>query len=81
METYNIIIKYSIDGSYIDYVIQLRSVCTKYSVFLKYVETTILDQVKEKIVYAWNDQVRYLGNLPFLFVCQTETHFLIYSHT
>ena len=34
----------------------------KYPDLLKYVESTILDQVKEKIVCAWTDQVMHLRN-------------------
>ncbi|XP_050919284.1 uncharacterized protein LOC127136806 [Lathyrus oleraceus] len=37
-------------------------VCEKYPNLLKYVESIILDQVKEKIVCVWTDQVRHLGN-------------------
>ncbi|XP_050875837.1 uncharacterized protein LOC127079496 [Lathyrus oleraceus] len=36
--------------------------CEKYPNLLKYVENTILDQVKEKIICAWTGQVRHLGN-------------------
>lgn len=34
----------------------------KYPDLWKYVESRILDQVKEKIFCAWTDQVRHLGN-------------------
>lgn len=37
--------------------------CEKYSDFLEYVESTILDHVKEKIVCALIDEVRHLGNI------------------
>lgn len=30
--------------------------------FLKYVESTILDQLKEKIICTLTDQVRHFGN-------------------
>lgn len=39
-----------------------RNLGVEYPNFLKYVESTILDQVKEKVVYAWMDRVRRLGN-------------------
>ncbi|XP_050918549.1 uncharacterized protein LOC127135977 [Lathyrus oleraceus] len=39
-----------------------RKVCEKYPDLLEYVGSTILDQVKKKIVCAWNDNVRHLGN-------------------
>lgn len=38
-------------------------VCEKYLELLKYVESIILDHVKEKIVCAWTDQVRHHGNI------------------
>ena len=44
------------------FVMHFRKVCEKYPDLLKYVESTILDQVKEKIVCAWTDQVRHLRN-------------------
>lgn len=31
--------------------------------FMKYVESPILDQVKEKIVCAWTDHIRHFGNI------------------
>lgn len=37
--------------------------CAVYPDLLKYVEGTILDQVKEKIVCAWTDQVPHFGNI------------------
>ncbi|XP_058775209.1 uncharacterized protein LOC131649464 [Vicia villosa] len=40
----------------------VAKVCEKYLALLKYVESIILDQVKEKIVCAWTGQVRHLGN-------------------
>ncbi|XP_058753208.1 uncharacterized protein LOC131626410 [Vicia villosa] len=39
-----------------------EKICEKYPDLLKYVESTILDKVKEKFVCAWTDKVRYLGN-------------------
>lgn len=47
---------------YVDYVIHFRKVCVKYMDFLKYVESTILDQVMENIVCAWTKQVMYFEN-------------------
>lgn len=40
--------------------------------FIKYVETTILNQVKEKIVYALANQVIHLGD--------TTTNLVEYAH-
>lgn len=45
-----------------DVVIHFRKVCEKYIDLLKYVESTILDQMKENIICAWIDQVRHLRN-------------------
>ena len=39
-----------------------RKLCEIYPDLLKYVESTILDQVMEKIVCGWTDKVRHLGN-------------------
>ncbi|XP_058751897.1 uncharacterized protein LOC131625001 [Vicia villosa] len=47
---------------YADAVLQFRKVCEKYPDLLKYVESTILDKVKEKFVCAWTNNVRHLGN-------------------
>lgn len=34
----------------------------RYPNFMKYAESIIINQVKEKIVSAWTDQVRYFDN-------------------
>ena len=47
---------------YAEFVLHFRNVCAIYSNLVKYVEGTILDQVKEKILCAWTDQVRHFGN-------------------
>ncbi|CAK8566771.1 unnamed protein product [Lathyrus sativus] len=62
MDAWNRILNSSTKELYVDFVIQFWKVCEKYSALLKYVESTILDQVKENIVYAWTDNVRHLGN-------------------
>lgn len=38
----------------------------KYQNFLKYVESTILDHVKEKIIYTWTDDAINLKILGLL---------------
>jgi hypothetical protein len=48
--------------SYIDAVVEFRRVFEKFPKFLKYVEETVLDPVKEKIVRAWTDLVMHIGN-------------------
>ena len=62
MDAWNVIINASTKELYADAVLQFRNVCVKYPDLLKYVESTILDQVKEKVVCAWTDQVMHLGN-------------------
>lgn len=52
MDAWNIIINFSTEKLYVDVVIVFRKVCEKYPYLLKYVESTILDQVKEKIICA-----------------------------
>lgn len=62
------------------YVKRLRRVCTKYLNFLKYVENTILDQVKDKIVYALTHKVRHFKNTTpniFEYVHGTLTNWLV----
>lgn len=62
MDVWNVINSYT-NELFVDYVIQFISVCVKYLNILKYINTIILDQVKEKIVCAWTDQVRHFGNI------------------
>lgn len=47
---------------YAKFVIHFRRGCEKYLDSLKYVESEILDQVKENIVCVWIDQVRHFRN-------------------
>ena len=54
------IVNASTNQMYTDDVLQFRAICEKYLNVLKYVESTILDQVKEKFVCAWTDQVMHL---------------------
>ncbi|XP_050893360.1 uncharacterized protein LOC127099673 [Lathyrus oleraceus] len=61
-DAWNRIINSSTKEPYVDSLIHFRKVCEKYPDLLKYVESTILDQVKENIVCAWTDNVRHLGN-------------------
>ncbi|XP_045810541.1 uncharacterized protein LOC123904983 [Trifolium pratense] len=50
------------EDSYIDAVLEFRKAFDQYPDFLKYVETTVLDPVKEKIVSLWIDRVMHIGN-------------------
>lgn len=47
---------------HVSVVIHFRKVSEKYPYLLKYVESTILDQVKENIFCASTDHVRNFGN-------------------
>lgn len=62
MNAWKVIINPSTKDLYVNVVIHFRKVCEKYPELLKYVESTILDQVKEKIVCVWTDQVRHRRN-------------------
>lgn len=55
MDAWNVILNSSKKELYVDFIIHFRKVCEKYPYLLKYVESTILDQVKENIVYAWTN--------------------------
>ncbi|KAK2398613.1 protein FAR1-RELATED SEQUENCE [Trifolium repens] len=43
-------------------VVKFRRVFEKFPKFLNYVEETVLDPVKEKLVRAWTDKVMHIGN-------------------
>ena len=62
MAAWNVLINASTKEMYTDTILQFRGVCEKYLNLLKYVESIILDQVKEKFVCAWTDQVMHLGH-------------------
>ncbi|XP_058761990.1 protein FAR1-RELATED SEQUENCE 5-like [Vicia villosa] len=53
MDAWNVIVNASIKEIYADAVLKFRNVCVKYPNIMKYVESTILGQVKEKFVCAW----------------------------
>ncbi|GAU30678.1 hypothetical protein TSUD_39020 [Trifolium subterraneum] len=50
------------EESYVDAVVQFRKVCEKFPKFINYVESTILDPLKEKLVRAWTNRVMHIGN-------------------
>lgn len=62
MDSLNAILYSSTGELYFECVIHFSGVCEKHLNFLKYVESTILDHVKEKIVCAWTNQVRRFEN-------------------
>ncbi|KEH38005.1 hypothetical protein MTR_2g055800 [Medicago truncatula] len=49
------------EEAYIDNWTQFKVVCAKFSMFLDYVEKTILDPVKEKFVRFWIDKNLHMG--------------------
>ena len=62
MRAWDNVVESPSEQSYIDAVMHFREVCKTFPKFLTYVESTILNQVKEKIVRAWTDKVLHLGN-------------------
>jgi hypothetical protein len=56
------IVQSSSEESYISAVAEFRKVFEKYPNFLNYVETTVLDPVKENLVSLWTNRVMHIGN-------------------
>jgi alpha-glucosidase len=50
------------EEAYSHAVVEFRRVFAKFPRFLQYVDETVLDPVKEKIVSAWTNQVMHMGN-------------------
>ncbi|GAU51671.1 hypothetical protein TSUD_371910 [Trifolium subterraneum] len=59
---WNSIVDSTSEESYTTAVVEFRKVFEKFPNFVKYVETTVLDPVKEKFVSAWTDSVMRIGN-------------------
>ncbi|MCH80434.1 otubain [Trifolium medium] len=53
MGAWEAVVEFLSEESYLDDVVEFRKVCEKFPKFVKYVETTILDMLKEKLVRAW----------------------------
>ncbi|XP_058787061.1 uncharacterized protein LOC131661483 [Vicia villosa] len=62
MDAWACIASSSIKELFANAVLQFQKICEKYPDLLKYIESTVLDKVKEKFVCAWIDKVRHLGN-------------------
>lgn len=62
MDVQNDIVNSSTKESYVDSVMHFKKVCEKYHDLLKYIESIILDLVKEKIICVLTGQARHLGN-------------------
>ncbi|GAU48301.1 hypothetical protein TSUD_132260 [Trifolium subterraneum] len=56
------IVQSSSEESYTSAVAEFRKVFEKYPNFLNYVETTVLDPVKENLVSLWTNRVMHIGN-------------------
>ncbi|GAU51038.1 hypothetical protein TSUD_411730 [Trifolium subterraneum] len=56
------IVQSSSEESYTSAVAEFRKVFEKYPNFLDYVETTVLDPVKENFVSLWTNRVMHIGN-------------------
>ncbi|WJX83376.1 hypothetical protein P8452_66041 [Trifolium repens] len=50
------------DKCYVDYVMEFRNLCAKWPKFLQYVEETVLDTDKEKVVRCWVEKFMHMGN-------------------
>ncbi|GAU51929.1 hypothetical protein TSUD_417120, partial [Trifolium subterraneum] len=59
---WNSIVDSTSEESYTTAVVDFRKVFEKFPNFVKYVETTVLDPVKEKFLSAWTDSVMHIGN-------------------
>ncbi|GAU27086.1 hypothetical protein TSUD_103950 [Trifolium subterraneum] len=59
---WNSIIDSTSEESYTTAVVEFRKVFENFPNFVKYVETTVLDPVKEKFVSAWTNSVMHIGN-------------------
>ena len=62
MGAWTAILNSTIKELYNEDVINYSKLCVEYPDFLKYVESTILDQVKEKIVCVWTVWIRHFSN-------------------
>ncbi|GAU11480.1 hypothetical protein TSUD_344700 [Trifolium subterraneum] len=59
---WNSIVDSTSEESYTTAVVDFRKVFENFPNFVKYVETTVLDPVKEKFVSAWTDSVMHIDN-------------------
>ena len=50
------------DQCYIDSVMEFRKLCARRPKFIQYVEETVLDTDKEKVVRNWVDKFMHMGN-------------------
>jgi len=61
MNAWEVIVSSPSEELYADAVLQFRKVCEQFPKFLKYVESTILEPLKKKIVKAWTNRVMHFG--------------------
>jgi hypothetical protein len=63
VNVWNSVIDSNSEEAYVESVVLFRKVFEKFPDFINYVETTILNPLKEKLVRAWTDRVMHIGNL------------------
>jgi len=61
MSAWKDLVESPIEDSYASVLLRFKDVCKPFPKFLAYVETTILNLVKEKFVRAWTNKVLHLG--------------------
>jgi transposase-like protein len=61
MRAWKDLVKSPTEDSYVSALLKFKDVCKPFPKFLAYVETTILNTVKEKFVRAWTNKVLHLG--------------------
>jgi len=60
MRAWDVVVESPTQESYTSVLMEFQNVCKDFPKFLTYVESTVLDIVKEKIVRAWIDRVLHL---------------------
>ena len=61
MRAWKDLVESSTEHSYASALLKFKEVCEPFPKFLAYVETTILNIVKEKFMRAWTNKVLHLG--------------------
>jgi alpha-glucosidase len=62
MDYFENVLDSPIEEQYVDAILEFRRVCQKWPRFVTYVQTTVLDTDKEKVVKAWTNHVMHIGN-------------------
>ncbi|XP_045830906.1 PKS-NRPS hybrid synthetase cheA-like [Trifolium pratense] len=61
-DAFNDVLESPTEKEYADNVMVFRELCARWPKFLRYVEETVLDTDKERVVNAWVDQHMHMGN-------------------